>query len=149
MRVVIGADEVLPIAADVVASVRELGSETILVGPLAGDEIEWAQVAGEVGRRVACAAADWGIVMCWSGTGVAIAANKVPGVRAALCGDAETARLARRYNHANVLALSMRVTSSAVAAEIVQAFAAAPYGTEDFDLRNVERVSALEPRAAE
>jgi ribose 5-phosphate isomerase B len=149
MRVVIGADEVLPIAADVVASVRELGSETILVGPLAGDEIEWAEVAGEVGRRVACAAADWGIVMCWSGTGVAIAANKVPGVRAALCGDAETARLARRYNHANVLALSMRLTSSAVAAEIVQAFAAAPYGTEDFDLRNVERVSALEPRTAE
>jgi ribose 5-phosphate isomerase B len=70
-------------------------------------------------------------------------------VRAALCGDAETARLARRYNHANVLALSMRLTSSAVAAEIVQAFAAAPYGTEDFDLRNVERVSALEPRSAD
>ncbi len=148
MRVVIGADETLPVAADVVACVRELGHECALVGPLAGAETEWAAVAGEVGRRVADGAADWGIVLCWSGTGVAIAANKVPGVRAALCTDAETARLARRYNHANVLALSMRLTSSPVAAEIVTAFADAPYGSEDFDVRNVAEVAALEARAA-
>lgn len=144
MRVVIGADEALPVAADVVAGVRELGCECTLVGPLAGVDTEWAQVAAEVGRQVASGAADWGIVLCWSGTGVAIAANKIPGVRAALCTDAETARLARRYNHANVLALSMRLCSSPVAGEIVQAFADAPYGTEDFDVRNVAQVTASE-----
>jgi ribose 5-phosphate isomerase B len=149
MRVVIGADEALPVAADVVACVRDLGHECALVGPLAGVETEWAAIAGEVGRCVASGAADWGIVLCWSGTGVAIAANKVPGVRAALCTDAETARLARRYNHANVLALSMRLTSGPVAAEIVTAFADAPFGTEDFDVRNLAEVTALEARAAQ
>jgi len=144
MRVVIGADEALPVAADVAACVRDLGHECVLVGPLAGDEAEWAEVAGEVGRRVASGAADWGIALFVSGTGVAIAANKIPGVRAALCTDAETARLARRYNHANVLALSMRLVSSPVAAEIVTAFGEAPYGSEDFDVRNVAQVTALE-----
>jgi ribose 5-phosphate isomerase B len=67
-------------------------------------------------------------------------------VRAALCVDAETARLARRYNHANILALSMRLTSHAVATEIVRAFADEAYGQEDFDLRNVARVTALDTR---
>ncbi len=147
MRVVIGADEALPVAADLVACVGGLGHECVIVGPLAGEETEWAEIAGEVGRRVASGAADWGVVMCWSGTGVTIAANKVAGVRAALCTDAETARLARRYNHANVLALSMRLVSSPVAAEIVQAFAEAPYGTDDFDVRNVAHVAALESPA--
>ena len=73
MRVVIGADEALPVAADVVARVRELGHDCTLVGPLAGTASEWAEIAGEVGRRVAAGSADWGVVMCWSGTGVSIA----------------------------------------------------------------------------
>jgi len=149
MRVIIGADEALPIAADVVACVRDLGHDCALVGPLAGETSEWAEMAGDVGRRVAAGAADWGIVLCWSGTGVSIAANKVPGVRAALCTDAETARLARRYNHANVLALSMRLVSGPVAAEIVTAFAQAPYGTADFDVRNVAHVAELETPTSE
>ncbi len=149
MRVVIGADEALPVAADVVVCVRELGHDCTLVGPLAGEDYEWAELAAEIGRRVASGLADWGVVLCWSGTGVSIAANKVPGVRAALCTDAETARLARHYNHANVLALSMRQVSSPVAAEIVTAFAEAPYGTEDFDVRNVAHVTALEAAAPE
>jgi ribose 5-phosphate isomerase B len=144
MRVVIGADEALPVAVAVVECVRELRGACVVVGPLADDAIEWAQIAAEVGRRVARGDADWGVVLCWSGTGVAIAANKIPGVRAALCVDAETARLARRYNHANVLALSMRLTSIPVAAEIVRAFAGAPYGQDDFDLRNVAHLAALE-----
>jgi ribose 5-phosphate isomerase B len=146
MRVAVGADEALPVAVAVVECLRTLGHECVCVGPLADNQIEWAEVAGQVGQRVARGDAEWGIVMCWSGTGVAIAANKVPGVRAALCVDAETARLARRYNHANILALSMRLTSHAVATEIVRAFADEPYGQEDFDLRNVARVTALDTR---
>ena len=117
----------------VLVRVAQVSSDRVLFGA-------WSDERG---------AADWGIVLCWSGTGVSIAANKVPGVRAALCTDAETARLARRYNHANVLALSMRLVSGPVAAEIVTAFAQAPYGTADFDVRNVAHVAELETPTSE
>ena len=143
MRVVVGADEALPVAHDVVAALDSLGITCDVVGPLAGSDIEWAEIATMVARRVADGEAAWGVALCWSGTGVAIAANKVPGARAALCTDAETARLARKYNHANVLALSMRLTSGPVADEIVRAFASEPFGTEDFDVRNVAVVDGL------
>ena len=144
MRVVVGADEALPVVDVVTAAVAALGHELVVVGPAAGGADEWADVAATAARMVAVGDAGWGVVLCWSGTGVAIAANKIPGVRAALCTDAETARLARKYNHANVLALSMRLSSSAVADEIVRAFAGAAYGDEDFDTRNVARVDALD-----
>jgi ribose 5-phosphate isomerase B len=87
---------------------------------------------------VAAGEADRGVVCCWTGTGVSIAANKVPGVRAALCTDAETARGARRWNDANVLAFGLRLTSPEVASEMVDAF----LGTEvDGDERpNIDRV---------
>ena len=144
MRVVVGADEALPVVDAVAATVADLGSELVVVGPAAGEAGEWVEVAASAARMVADGDADWGVVLCWSGTGVAIAANKIPGVRAALCTDAETARLARKYNHANLLALSMRLTTTALADEIVRAFAGAPYGDEDFDTRNVARVDALD-----
>ena len=89
-------------------------------------------------------AAERGVVCCWSGTGASIAANKVAGARAALCIDAETARMARKYNHANVLALSLRSTSPPMGREIVQAFLDEPDGDEDFDIRNVERLDRME-----
>lgn len=144
MRVMVGADEALPVAESIRGVIGALGLEPVAVGPAAGDEAEWAEIAAHVGRAVAAGEAAWGVVLCWSGTGASIAANKIPGVRAALCTDAETARLARKYNHANVLALSMRLTAVPVAEEIVRAFAATPYGDEDFDVRNVRRVDALE-----
>jgi ribose 5-phosphate isomerase B len=86
----------------------------------------WPEVGKEVGQTVVAGGADYGVVCCWTGTGVSIAANKVSGVRAALCVDAETARGARRWNDANVLALSLRLTSEPVAAEIVDAFLSEP-----------------------
>jgi ribose 5-phosphate isomerase B len=144
MRVVVGADEALPVVDAVIAAVGDLGCEAVVVGPAVGGTDEWADVAATAARMVAAGDAGWGVVLCWSGTGAAIAANKIAGVRAALCGDAETARLARKYNHANVLALSMRLTTTAVAVEIVRAFADTPYGEEDFDTRNVARVDALD-----
>jgi RpiB/LacA/LacB family sugar-phosphate isomerase len=93
---------------------------------------------------VADGAAERGVLFCWTGTGVSIAANKVPGVRAALCADAETARMARRYNHANVLVMSLRATAPAVAREILEAFLSEPDGADEFDRRNVARVEALD-----
>lgn len=137
MRVILGADEDGPLPQAVLAALVEDGHQVALVGPLAGGRQEWAAVGAEVGRLVAGDVDAIGIVVCWTGTGVSIAANKVPGVRAALCGDAETAHLARRYNHANVLALSMRSTSEQVGREITRAFLEAPWGVDEFDVRNV------------
>lgn len=144
MRIAVGSDMTAPLTDAVVAALREKGHDVALVGPPAGGGEEWAEVGAEVARRVADGSADSGVVCCWTGTGVSIAANKVAGVRAALCGDAETARGARKYNHANVLALSIRATSPPVALEVLDAFLAEPLGADDFDTRNVAAVDALD-----
>jgi ribose 5-phosphate isomerase B len=148
MRVVVGSDERTALTDAVVSALREKGHEVDLIGPLAGGAEEWAEVGADLGRRVAGGAAEIGVLFCWTGTGASIAANKVPGARAALCGDAETARGARRYNHANVLVMSLRATSDAVAKEILDAFLSEPPGSGDFDLRNVAAVDALDGRHA-
>jgi len=115
-----------------------------LFGPLAGGSEEWVEVSAAVARRVAGGGCDRGVVCCWSGTGASIAANKVAGARAALCADADTARMARRYNHANVLALSLRATSDTLGREILEAFLDEPEGTDEFDRRNVAEVEAMD-----
>jgi len=143
MRVIVGSDEAGPLTDAVLAALREDGHDVRPVGPLAGTADEWASVGEEVGRAVVDGSADMGVVCCWTGTGASIAANKVPGVRAALCVDADTARMARKYNHANVLALSLRSTSGPLGREILAAFMSEPYGDEDFDVRNVAYVDAI------
>lgn len=118
MRIAFGTDESTPLAASIQARLSELGHELVL----AIEDESWPEVGRGVGEAVAGGRADRGVVCCWTGTGVSIAANKVPGVRAALCTDAETARGARRWNDANVLALGLRLTSTAAAAEMLDAF---------------------------
>lgn len=144
MRIAIGSDEVTPLTDDLVALLRDAGHELSLHGPLAGGDEEWVAASAATAREVAEGRADRGVVLCWSGTGASIAANKVAGVRAALCADPQTARMARRYNHANVLALSLRVTSPPMGREIVEAFLDEPEGADDFDLRNVAELGAME-----
>ncbi|HMO00552.1 MAG TPA: RpiB/LacA/LacB family sugar-phosphate isomerase [Miltoncostaeaceae bacterium] len=144
MRIALGSDERTALTDELVATLRAEGHEVALFGPLAGGDQEWVAASAETARAVADGRADRGIVCCWSGTGASIAANKVRGVRAALCGDAETARMARRYNHANVLALSLRVTSPPMGREIVEAFLGEPDGADDFDLRNVAELRGME-----
>ena len=120
MRIAFGTDEVTPVTEVLVAHLQDRGHDVAVVAPGA----EWPEVGRDVGRAVADARADRGVVCCWTGTGVAMAAGKVRGVRAALCGDAETARGARRWNDANVVALGLRLTSAVVAVEVVDAFLA-------------------------
>jgi ribose 5-phosphate isomerase B len=144
VRIAIGSDMTGPLPEAVVEALRSAGHELAVMGPLADGSDEWADVGAMVGRTVAAEAADLGVLFCWSGTGVSIAANKVPGVRAALCGDPETARLARKHNHANVLVMSLRATSEQVGREILHSFLAEPYGEDDFDVRNVRTVDALD-----
>ena len=133
-----------PATDAVVAWLREQGHDLQLFGPLVdGDTTEWAETSAATARAVTEGDAEASVLFCWSGTGACIAANKVPGARAALCGDAETARLARKYNHANILVMSMRATSPAIAVETTEAFLGAPWGEDDFDIRNVRVVDAL------
>ena len=118
MRIAFGTDERTELTASIVESLRALGHDVVVDV----EEEPWPDVGRHVGEAVACGEADRGVVCCWTGTGVSIAANKVDGVRAALCTDAETARGARRWNDANVLALGLRLTSPTVAREMVEAF---------------------------
>ena len=115
-----GTDEQTAVTAAVVAHLEAAGHDVMF--PSAG--AEWPEVGRGVAEAVAGGAAELGVVCCWTGTGVSIAANKVAGVRAALCTDAETARGARRWNDANVVAMGLRLTSETVACEIVDAFLA-------------------------
>jgi ribose 5-phosphate isomerase B len=140
MRVVVGSDEVSPLTDAVLAELERRGYEVERVGPLAGDELEWADVGRRVGEAVAGGEAATGICFCWTGTGVSIAANKVSGVRAALCADAETAAGARRWNDANVLAISLRSTAIPVAVEMLDAwFHTEPEASE---AANIAKVTA-------
>ncbi|MFP5255599.1 MAG: RpiB/LacA/LacB family sugar-phosphate isomerase [Acidimicrobiia bacterium] len=122
MRVAVGADEPCALVDAVSAFLEAGGHEVARPAPIGS---VWTDVGRSVGKAVAEGRADLGVVVCWTGTGVSIAANKVPGVRAALCVDAETATGARRWNDANVLALSQRLTTPAVGEEILAAFLAA------------------------
>jgi ribose 5-phosphate isomerase B len=122
VNVVLGSDERTGLTDAVIEDLRARGHEVTLVGPPAGEEKEWAQVGREVGEAVAGGDAGTGVLFCWTGTGASIAANKVRGVRAALCADAVTAAGARRWNDANVLVLSLRLTSAAVAHEMLDAW---------------------------
>ena len=118
MRVAFGTDERTPVSDEIAAALAAAGHEVVL----RLEDEPWPDVGRRVGEAVASGQADRGVVCCWTGTGVSIAANKVPGVRAALCTDAETARGARRWNGANVLAMGLRLTSPTVAQEMLDAF---------------------------
>src|SRR3989454_12402409 len=123
MRIAVASDERTGVADAVVEELRRRGHEPLLHGALAeGERDDWAWASEAAARDVAEGRADQGIVCCWTGTGASIAANKVEGIRAALCGDAETARGARKWNDANVLALSLRRTSEAMLGEILDAW---------------------------
>ena len=127
MKIAIGSDERTHVTDAVMAELRGRGHELVSFGPLSAErgapaDDQWPNVARAVAEAVAGGAADEGILFCWTGTGVSIAANKVRGIRAALCDDAETARGARLWNNANVLCLSLRRTSETVAKEILEAW---------------------------
>lgn len=108
---------------------RKMGHEPVLFGAFKAKSAPWPKVAIEVAQAVAAGQFDMGVLFCWTGTGISLAANKVKGIRAALCNDAETAAGARKWNNANVLAMSLRSTSEQVAKEILEAW----FSTEPSD----------------
>ncbi|MBI2866830.1 MAG: RpiB/LacA/LacB family sugar-phosphate isomerase [Chloroflexi bacterium] len=143
MRLAVGSDERTHLTDAVVGELQRLGHQVKLLGALGEGDPLWPIVARAVAEEVVSGRCDEGVLLCWTGTGVTIAANKVPGIRAALCDDAETAAGARTWNLANVLTMSLRRTSEAVAKEILQAWFATPLGAgEDADA--VAKVADIE-----
>lgn len=143
MRIAVGSDERTPLTDAVLEELRRRGYEVTAFGPLAGAGEKWPTVARRVAEAVASGEAQEGILFCWTGTGVSLAANKVPGIRAALCDDAETARGARLWNDANVLCLSLRRVSQPLAGEILEAWFSTTYQPnpeDDACLAEVERL---------
>src|SRR6266516_5755349 len=146
MKIAIGSDERTHLTEMLAEELKKRGYELILFGPLAENDpdVDWPLTSSKVAQAVASGEADEGIVCCWTGTGASIAANKVPGIRAALCHDAETARGARTWNHANVLALSLRVTSEPIAKEILDAWFETPFSEDEWNRKQIQRIKQLE-----
>jgi ribose 5-phosphate isomerase B len=145
MRIAVATDELTGVAEALPDELRRRGHEPILHGAYVEHErSDWAWASERAARDVAEGRADQAIVACWTGTGASIAANKVPGVRAALCGDAPTAAGARRWNDANVLALSLRITSHAQLTEILDAWLTARVSDDASDAANIAHVEQLE-----
>jgi ribose 5-phosphate isomerase B len=142
MRFAVGTDEGRPVVERVAERLRERGHEVTALAPAA-----WAKASLDVAHEVASGRADAGVVCCYTGTGVSIAANKVKGVRAALCVDAQTAAGARKYNDANVLALSLRLLSDTVCDEILDAWLQTSY--EGSEAESLDAISREEGDAGE
>lgn len=128
MKIAVGCDEDNAVIRYLMAYLSDKGHNVqgLQIG-------SWAEMSNMTVGAVLKGETDIAIVMCWSGTGVSIAANKNAGIRAALCWDAETARLARKWNDANVLCLSQRWTSQEIAKEIVDAFMSGQFDEEDLN----------------
>ena len=145
MKIAVAADERVGVADAVVEELRRRGHEPIVHGALSPKERDdWAWASEAAARDVADGRADQAVVCCWTGTGASIAANKVQGVRAALCLDAESAAGARRWNDANALALSLRLTSPALLGEILDAWFAAAPSQDPSDTENIAHVTEIE-----
>jgi ribose 5-phosphate isomerase B len=147
MRISVSADEMTGLAGELTLALERRGHEVIAHGVFAdGERKDWAWASEAAARDVAEGRADQAIVCCWTGTGASIAANKLAGVRAALCADAATAAGARCFNDANVLALSLRLTSHAQLEEILDAWFAGEPSGDPQDAANIEHVAAIERR---
>ena len=144
MKIAVGSDEKTLLTDKVVAELGERGHELLLFGPLVDEAMYWPEVARQVAEAVVQGTAEEGILFCWTGTGVSLAANKVPGIRAALCDDADTARGARLWNNANVLCLSLRRTSQVMALEILDQWFETAFEPNEVDNACLAQVEGLE-----
>ena len=137
----VGADDEGAVADTVVDELKARGHEVTLL-----DRDQWPDVAEQVARTVAAGEADQGVLFCWTGTGTSMAANKVPGVRAALAWDPWIAEGARKWNDANVLVMSLKRTDPATAREIVDAWLSVDSPDPD-EAANIARLGELERRS--
>lgn len=145
MKIAVGSDMDTDLTTFVVKILQEKGYAVGLFGALVpGEPSDWPAVGATLGAAVAKGDFDQGVLFCWTGTGVSIAANKVKGVRAALCTDAETARGARKWNDANVLCMSLRLVSAQVASEMLEAWLETPPSTSLEDRACLRKLDSLD-----
>jgi len=147
MKIAVASDEKTQLTDFVVEYLKQQGHEVSLYGPLADDDLPWTLASEKLADTVASGEADEGVLFCYTGTGASMAANKVPGIRAALCGDAQTARGARWWNDANVLVMSLRATSTEVAKEILDAWFSETVRPEE--ITTIDHLKAIEARHAQ
>ncbi len=134
MKFALGSDMDMPVVHRIAEELGKLGHEVTLFGAMVESPSLWSTVALQVAKKVASGAYDNGVLFCWTGTGISLAANKVKGIRAALCNDAETAAGARKWNDANILAMSLRSTTEQVAKEILKAWLSNDPSTDPEDV---------------
>ena len=144
MKISVGSDERNSVTDAVVDELQRRGHELTLHGPLKDVVGHWPGVARAVAEDISSGQAHEGLLFCWTGTGVSMAANKVPGIRAALCLDAETARGARIWNDANLLCISLRSTSEAVAKEILETWFSTSYEPNSEDDNRLRELAEIE-----
>lgn len=149
MKLAVSTDERTHLVDALLEELERRGHTVTYVGPAAArdEPLDWPEVTEKAVQEVVDKKADEAVVMCWTGTGCSIAANKIPGIRAALCRDAETAKGARIWNHANVLALSLRATPEPVLKEILDAWFDTPYSSDDWNREQIERIRTLEKKS--
>jgi ribose 5-phosphate isomerase B len=138
VRIVVGADDDGSVADAAVDEFRSRGHEVTVL-----ERDQWPEVAARVARAVATGEADQGVLFCWTGTGTSMAANKIPGVRAALAWDPWIAEGARKWNDANVLVMSLKRTDPETARDIVEAWLRVEEPDPD-EAENIARLRALE-----
>jgi len=146
MKIAVGSDMKTHLTEVVVDELKKRGHDVEVFGALVKTPALWAQVAVEVAEKVSAGNYDQAVLFCWTGTGISLAANKVRGIRAALCHDAETAGGARKWNDANILAMSLRAVSEQVAKEILDAWFSSAPSTDLDDMASLEYLKKMEEK---
>ncbi len=144
MNIGVSTDENTYLTGRVVRYLRDNGHKVFLFGAFKDEDQEWVDASVELAKAVAKGKCENGILFCWTGTGSSMAANKVKGARAALCTDPAQAKGAKKWNHANILVMSLALTKPVQAKKIMDAWFSEPYGSDDFDLRNFEKLKKLD-----
>ncbi|MBR5914250.1 MAG: ribose 5-phosphate isomerase B [Selenomonadaceae bacterium] len=145
MKITIGSDHGAVELKDVVKKVlAELDVEVNDVGTFGNDAVDYPDIAEKVCAEVVNGNADRGIVLCGTGIGISIAANKIHGIRCALCNDVFSAKMSREHNNANVLAMGGRVLGFGPAGEIVKAWVTTDFSNDERHIRRIGKISALE-----
>lgn len=149
MKIAVGSDMKTHLTEAVVEELKKRGHDIAVFGALVKTPALWSQVAIEVAEKVAQGEFQQAVLFCWTGTGISLAANKVRGIRAALCHDAETASGARQWNDANILAISLRAVSEPVAKEILEAWFSAKRSTDHEDVAALDYLQQYEYKKGE
>ena len=147
MRIAVGADHAgYEMKRDLAAAMAQQGHEILDVGTHSSAAVDYPDIAEAVAMAIRNGQVDRGVIVCGSGAGVAVAASKFPGVRAAVCHDAYTARQAVEHDDLNVMCLGSRVIGPALARTLVESFLAATFSAEDRHLRRLAKIDAIESK---